>query len=133
MSVEILEQQKGHSKTKNALEFVSKIQRANSDAPVAFPRLEKDNRIQYECLIESWRFECSTVRSFINQAKELAEDIWIPCSNLLEEWDIGEFEESLDYVGLISAKLEVINQVHEGSVLYPQQIPLGFDHLMGKF
>ena len=55
------------------------------------------------------------VRSFIDQAKELAKDIWIPCFDLLEEWDIGEVEESLDSVGLISAKLEAIKQVRVGS------------------
>ena len=53
LSKYILEQQKGQSKAKNDLQFVSKMKRANLDAPSYFPILEKDKRIEYEFLFES--------------------------------------------------------------------------------
>ena len=77
LSKDISKQQKGQYEDENSLQLVSKMKISNPNAPLDFPRLDKDKRIEYDFLIESWKFECSMVRAFIDQAKELVEDVWI--------------------------------------------------------
>ena len=84
------------------------MQRSNPNYPSYLSIEEKDKRIEYEFLIESWKSECSMVGAFINQAKELVEDVWTCCSDLLKEWDISEIEEYLNSVGSMSTNLEAI-------------------------
>lgn len=45
-------------------------------------------------------------------AGDLIEGVWNTCSDVLDEWGIGEIEESLEYLTL---KAEVVEQVRAAS------------------
>ena len=92
------------------------MQKVNLSSPPDVARLGKDKIIEYERIIDSWKSDIDLVKTLLDHVSELAERIWIPCSDLLEEWEIGEVEESLEAVGSVMTKIEAVNQVRTASV-----------------
>lgn len=74
---------------------MSHFQKANLVPPPRIVRLGKDELINYRYTIESWRSEADVVKSSIERVGDLIEGVWNTCSYVLDEWEIGEIEESL--------------------------------------
>ena len=64
-------------------------------------------------MLESWKCEANLVKSLIEWAGDLAEGMWNSCSDILEEWGIGEIKESMEY---LTPKIEVIERARAAFV-----------------
>ena len=77
---------------------MSHFQKVN---PIPSPRianLGKDEIINYRYTIWSWKTEADIVKSSIERVRYLIEDLWNTCFDVLDEWGIGEIEESLESI-----------------------------------
>lgn len=80
--------------------------------PPRIVNLGKDELINYRYTIESWRSEDDVVKSSIERVGDLIEGVWNTCSNVLNEWGIGEIEESLES---LTSKTKVVEQARAAS------------------
>ena len=61
------------------------------------------------------------VKSSIKRAGDLAEGMWNACLDVLDEWGIGEIEESLES---LTPKIEVVEQVRAASTTDIQDLAI---------
>ena len=67
--------------------------------------------IDFKCILESWKSTTDLVKSSLDQVGNLTEGMWNSCSKILEEWGIGEIEESLDTVESLTPNIEALERV----------------------
>ena len=101
-----------HEKVEAALQQVSHFQKANSIPPPGITKLGKDEIINYRYIIESWKSEANTVKLSIERVGDLIDVVWNTCFDVLDEWGIGEIEESLES---LTPKTEAVEQVRAAS------------------
>ena len=93
------------------------MKRVNSIPPPGIIKLEKDDVIGFQCILDSWNFEAGFVKSLLDRASYLIEGVWDSFSDILEEWGIVEIEESLDTIKFIEQKIEAIKHVRVSSLI----------------
>ena len=96
---------------------MSCFQKENPIPPPRIINLGKDQLINYRYTLESWRFEVDVVKSSIERAGDLI-GVWNTC---LDEWGIGEIEESLES---LTSKKEVVEQERSSSVVEIQDLAM---------
>ena len=97
-----------HDKVEAVLQQVSRFQKENPTPPPGIAKIGKDEIINYKYTIESWNSEVDAVKSSLEREEDLIEGVWNTCSNVLDEWGIGEIKESLES---LMPKTEVVEQV----------------------
>ena len=108
-----------HEKVEAALQQVSHFQKVNLVPPPKIVRLGNDELINYRYTIESWKFKDDVVKSSIERDGDLIEGVWNTCSDVLDEWGIGEIEEYLDS---LMSKIEVVEQARASSASKSQDL-----------
>ena len=63
---------------------------------------------KYRYTFEAWKSEVENAKTVIERADELVEGIWNNCSDSMEEWGIGEIEETLK---VFTSKAEDVEQI----------------------
>ena len=92
--------------------MISCFQRVNDIPPLGIPKLRKDEMLKYRYTLEAWKFEVENAKTAIERADDLAEGIWNNCSDAMEEWGIGEFEEMLE---AFTSKAEDVEKLRASS------------------
>ena len=92
----VTQQEEIHAKVEVALQTISHFQKANSIPPPGISKLGKDEMLKYRYTVESWKSEADNVNASLEKVKGLVVGIWNNCSDVIEEWGVGEIEESLE-------------------------------------
>ena len=66
-------------------------------------------------MLEAWKYEADLVKSSIDRAGDLEKGLWNSCSDILEEWGIGEIEEYLFTIESLVPKIEAVERVRVAS------------------
>ena len=64
--------------------------------------------LKYRYTVESWRSEANIVKASLEKVEDLVEGVWNTYSDIMEEWGIGEIEDSLE---TFTPKAEDMEQV----------------------
>ena len=51
---------------------------------------------KYRYIVEGWKYEVENANIAIERVDDLVEGLWNNCSDGMEEWGIGEIEETLE-------------------------------------
>jgi hypothetical protein len=93
------------------------MQKGNPIPSHGISKLEKDDKIGFECILESWKYEADLVKSLLEKVSDLVKGLWDSCSDILKEWGIGEIEESLDAIESVAPNIEAVNHVRVSLVI----------------
>ena len=92
----VAQQEEFHAQSKANLQSISCFQRVNVIPPSGIPKLGKDEIFKYNYTSETWKSEVENTKTAIERADELAEGVWNNYADAMEEWGIGEVEETLE-------------------------------------
>ena len=116
---ELSQQKKIHERVEVTLQQVLHFQKANPLSPPGTTKLGKDDLINYKCSLQSWKYEFDLVKSSIEKVGDLTKGMCNACSDVLDEWGIGEIEESLES---LMPKNEVVEKVRPALVTKTQDL-----------
>ena len=102
------QQEECHARSEMNLQSISRFQRVNAIPPPGIPKLGKDEILKYRYTLEAWKFEVESAKTMLERAEELTEGVWNNFSNAMQEWGIGEFEETLE---AFTSKAEDVEQL----------------------
>lgn len=91
---EVTQQEEVHTKSEVSLQMISHFQKANSIPPPGIPKLGKDEMFKNRYIVKSWKTKIDNVKASLENEKDLIEGVWNNCLEIIEEWCVGEIEES---------------------------------------
>ena len=93
---EVTQQEEIHAKAEVTLQSISCFEKVNLIPPTGILKLGKDEMLKYRYTVESQKSEANNVNVLLEKVEDLVEGICNNFSNVIEEWGIGEIEESLE-------------------------------------
>ena len=92
---DVAQQEEIHAKSEANLQMISHFHRVDGIPASGIPNLRKDEMFKYRYTFEAWKSEVENAKTTIEKADDLAEGICNNFSDAMEEWGIGETEETL--------------------------------------
>ena len=75
---------------------------------MGIPKLKKDEIVRYRYTLVAWKSKLESTEIVLETTEELAEGVWINCSDAMDKWGIGELEEMLE---VFTSKVEDVERL----------------------
>ena len=108
----VAQQEECHARSEANLQSISRFQRVNVIPLPGIPKLGKDEILKYRYTLEAWKSKVKSAKTTLERVEELTKGVWNSFSNAMEEWGIGEFEETLE---AFTSKAEDVEQLRASS------------------